>query len=176
MDGMQRKHRCGEPGGGQPEQDQDSPQQDRIGGVQEDVVEVVAEGLQLPERILDPETRIHEWVVLRGRTGLEPERIQAIEGAQRHVLGDVRIVVPDEARLGRGKIGGQRDPQQDECGGCPAQSQASPSPSPRCAAFADLRRCTARFFTRFRPARPGRRASSCASATASSRLATSPSR
>ena len=62
--GVQREGRRGEPRAGQPEAAQEPPEEQRGGGVEQDVDEVVAERVQPPEALLDPERREDERVVL----------------------------------------------------------------------------------------------------------------
>ena len=60
----------GENGGRQPgprhaQEHEQPPQQKHAHGVQENVVQVVAEWREPPQVILDPERRVRQWIVLR---------------------------------------------------------------------------------------------------------------
>src|SRR5207302_9830305 len=90
----------------------DQPDEDRVGGVQEHVDEVVAEGVETPEMVIQPEAREGERVVLRDGARFEPDAPEPVEAPQRRVGGDVGIVVPDEPGAEGGKV--RRDDEESE--------------------------------------------------------------
>ena len=73
---------------------------------------MVAEGLDSPEVMVEPEAREGERVVLGDGAGLEPDAPEPVERSQRRVGRDVRVVVPDEARAQGGKV--RRDDEERE--------------------------------------------------------------
>jgi hypothetical protein len=86
------------------------PEQEGVGGVKEDIVDVVTDGRIGPEVVFDPPGGLGEGVVLMKGVDVEPDLVEAFEGAEMSVLGDMEIVVPDE--LGA-KGGGEGDDDQE---------------------------------------------------------------
>ena len=109
---MDGEHRRREPRAGERQPPADHPDEDRVGAVQQHVDEVIAEGLDSPEVMLEPEAREGERVVLRDGAGLEPDAPEPVERPQRRVGRDVRVVVPDEARAQGWEVG--RDDEERE--------------------------------------------------------------
>ncbi len=76
--------------------------------MEEEVIEVIAEGVLAPEVVFEPESRVSEGIILGfGFEGFEPDFFQAGGGAELDVLLDVAVVVPDEAVFEDGIIGGE---------------------------------------------------------------------
>ena len=96
-DGMERERGRGEPRARERQPTQEAPEEERCARMEEDVDEVVAEGVEPPEELLDPERREDERVVLLVRVRVGPDRREPREAVERLVLGDVGRVVPDEA-------------------------------------------------------------------------------
>jgi hypothetical protein len=65
--------------------------------MEEDIDNVVAHGLEFPEMIFHPETRVGEGIILVKPSRLEPYLPEAAETSQSRICGDVGIVIPDEA-------------------------------------------------------------------------------
>jgi hypothetical protein len=81
-----------------------TPQHQYREGVTEDVDDVVAGRIELPELVLDPEGRVDQRVVLGGGPEIEPDPLQSVRGPQHGVLDDVFVVVPDESVVQDGPI------------------------------------------------------------------------
>jgi hypothetical protein len=112
-----------EDGGGQPrprdaKSTEDEPQKNGTGRVQQHVDGVVAEGVEPPEVVLDPEGGEDQRIVLRRGTRLGPDLLQAGGRAEQAVLGHIRVVIPDEPGAQGRNVGYDR--HQDD--------QASPEP------------------------------------------------
>src|ERR1041384_1476716 len=56
--------------------------------------EVIAQRVQTPQMVLNPETGMNQRVVLRSRGELKPDSPQPMEITQRGILCDIGIVVP----------------------------------------------------------------------------------
>ena len=104
---MHGEDRRRQPRSGKLEERQDAPQEHDPEGVQKDVDDVVADRLELPELVLDPEGRVDHRVVLGCRAEIEPDPLQPLHRAQRGILDDVIVVVPDESVVQDGPIGHQ---------------------------------------------------------------------
>ena len=109
--GEQRRR---EPGAWDAQPPQREPGEQRHRGVQQHVGRVVAGRRELPQPVLEPERGVDQRVVLRDRARLGPDARQTLARAQRGVLGDVLVVVPDPAGAERRHVGGERQEQQAE--------------------------------------------------------------
>ena len=114
---MDREHGCREPCSGQCQAPADHPDEDCVEAVQEHIDEMVGEGLDPPEVMVEPEAREGERVVLRHGAGFEPDAPEPIERPQRRVGRDVRVVVPDEAGVERGKVRRHDEEPEGQRGG-----------------------------------------------------------
>ena len=54
--------------------------------------------------ILEPEGRMNEGVVLGNGADLEPDSVETVQIAQRGVLGNIIVIVPNKAATQRGKV------------------------------------------------------------------------
>jgi hypothetical protein len=103
-DGLDAQGVQGEQGGGEPrarqaEADEEPPQEQGRARMEEDVDEVIAERLQGPEVLLDPERGEDHRVVLLVGLRLGPDEPQPFNPVESPVLREVGVVVPDEAGL-----------------------------------------------------------------------------
>src|SRR6185437_6239362 len=93
----------------------DSPEEEGVKYVEEEIDRVIPEGAGFPKVVFDPECGVNERIVLRRRGGFEPDVAQASGRAERLVFGDVLVIVPDVGRSERGEVGG--DGREDEARG-----------------------------------------------------------
>ncbi len=93
-----------------------APDEQRVDGLQEDVHQVVAEGLEAKEGVLEAKRAVDHRDVLGGCVHGEPDPPQPVGCRKQRVGGHVVVVVPDEARFQRGGVGGHghADQQQGE--------------------------------------------------------------
>ncbi len=113
-DGVQREGRGGKPGAGEGEAPEEPPEKQRTDPMEEDVDDVVSEGVEPPDSLLDPVGREDERVVLLVRPRVGPDPREAPGTVQRPVLGDVGRVVPDEPGCEDRQVGG--DDREEERG------------------------------------------------------------
>src|SRR5690606_21477173 len=102
----------GEGGAGDREALKEAGEEAGVGGVQEDVEEVVAERGIAPEFVFEPERGMEERVVLLGGADFEPDADEAAERLQVGA-GDVAGVVPDEAGGKGGPVGDERGEEEE---------------------------------------------------------------
>src|SRR5581483_10836552 len=77
---------------------------------------MIAGWMQSPEVIFQPEGGMNEGIVLRYRSGFEPDLPQPVQAAQGFVLDDVGVIVPNKTSGQRRQVReqgqrGQRQPQ-----------------------------------------------------------------
>ena len=72
--------------------------------MQHDIDDVVAQRMQAPQVIFDPERRMNKRIILRNGQWLEPHSPQSLGGPQRAVVRYVRVIVPDEFIANDGRI------------------------------------------------------------------------
>ena len=58
------------------------------------IIQMIPQGLESPEVILDPEAGIRQGVILLAGKGVGPDLPQPEERPQRRVLGDIDVVIP----------------------------------------------------------------------------------
>jgi hypothetical protein len=113
--GVHREHRRRQPRRRQSQHTQQTPQQHRVERVQQDVDQVVADGVLPPQPVLEPEGRRGQRVVLVAVLGpgdLRPDPAQARQRLHPAVVGHVHAVVDHEPRVQRRQVRHQR--QQDQ--------------------------------------------------------------
>ena len=91
---------------------EDEPEEGGVGGMEEDVEEVVAEGAKPPEAGLGPEEGGGERVVLAGRFVGVPDPEDRTLAPDVGVGPDPGVVVPDEPRPEDGEIGGEDEKEE----------------------------------------------------------------
>ena len=93
---VERKDRCGPPRPLDLQPPQHPPKQDRIQRMEQDVDEVIAERLQLPEVVFRPEAGKGQRIILEGGPWFGPDLSQAVDRSECLVLRDVVVIIPDE--------------------------------------------------------------------------------
>ncbi len=111
---MEREDRRGEPGAGDAQAAHDEPREERVGCVQQDVRDVVAQRRVAVDLMLEPEARERERVILRRRARFEPDAREAVRVVERRVVRDVVVVVPDEAGPVRRSVGDEREDDEHQ--------------------------------------------------------------
>src|SRR5580658_2575265 len=93
-----------EPREGEGQSPEQSPEENGGGGMEEEVFEVIAEGVVVPDAIVDPEGGEGEGIPLAGGAFGEPDVVEAVwlghDGG-----GGVVVVVPEELTGGGGEEG-----------------------------------------------------------------------
>ena len=92
---MQGEYRRREPGSGDRQTAQHEPQHHRRDRVKDDVGDVVARRIELPDTVFDPEGGEHHGVVLNRCSEVGPDPLQTVRAVQERILGDVARIVPD---------------------------------------------------------------------------------
>jgi hypothetical protein len=98
-----------EPGHPQAEPGEQSPDEQGVEDVEREGDDVVAGGGGAEEMPLDPEEGLLDRVVFDEAAGREPDLEQAAEVAQKRLVGDVPVVVPEPGAV----EGGEVDPEGD---------------------------------------------------------------
>jgi len=116
----------GEEGGRQPgsrhwQSLQDHPHQGGVEAVQQNVHEMIAQRVQSPELMLQPERGINQRKILRLGVGGKPDFMQTVGIRQHWIIGDVFVIIPDVAAPQGGQISCQRryDEQPGQGNGMP---------------------------------------------------------
>src|SRR5262249_20937489 len=78
-------------------------------GVKQDIDGVVAGGIEAPESMLESERGEGERIVLRGGPQVEPDARETPRLGDRPVVGDVGIIIPNEAIPQGGHVGHERE-------------------------------------------------------------------
>ena len=73
--------------------------------MQQNIDPVITGWVELPQRVLEAEGGVREGKILRRRVGGKPDAPQAVGCGEQRIVGDVLIVVPNEAGPPRGLIG-----------------------------------------------------------------------
>ena len=109
---MQAEDGGGEQRAGDPQIGEQPEDQQTVEGMQQDVGQVKAEGVQAPQVIFNPERRMHQRVVWRQRRKRIPDLPKPFEAEQCFVSGDVEIVVPNKSAPQRREVCQQRQQHQ----------------------------------------------------------------
>src|SRR5581483_450576 len=75
--------------------------------MQTNVHRVITGGSQSPEMVFQPETGMHQRIILGRGVYLGPDMPQPVQVAKGGVLGHIGVVVPNKSALERGEIGEQ---------------------------------------------------------------------
>src|SRR5262245_30411660 len=113
---MNREDRSREPRAPHTEAEaaEDRPEQENRPGVQEQVRQMVWPRAIAEDRVLGPEARVGEGVVLLIGEGVGPDPEQSMKRAERLVRRDVPVVVPDESVPERRQVDHDRQEQKAE--------------------------------------------------------------
>ena len=111
---MQCPQRRAEPGARHVQCEQQAPEQDRAQRVAGERDDMVAEGLQSPERVLQPEIRQDEREIIRGRG--RPDLLQAELPDNRGIRRDVHLIVPKKLPDERALINKHQQQRQHGAG------------------------------------------------------------
>src|SRR6266478_5178084 len=82
--------------------------------MKENVNPVIAGRIQSPKGMLDAEARISKREVLRRRIEGEPNPAYTIWCSQQFIIGDVGIIVPEEAATPRRPVNQDRDGREQQ--------------------------------------------------------------
>jgi hypothetical protein len=131
---MEGEDRCGKIRSrhGKPAQRQGRQQGDEA--MQPEIDQVIATRIICPESVLQPESAVHQRVMLLGRSQVEPDPPQPLQRAQLGT-GDVGLVVPDQPAVPDGSI--DEEDHGDQRGG--EQQFAHPERSRRTRRRCELR-------------------------------------
>ena len=122
---MQREDASGQPRAAHMQQSKNLPDEQRIADVQRQVHELVAQRVELPDRILDAKARVDQRKILRARRKWrKPYLAKSVRRTQQRICGDVIIIVPDEPAAQRRQIGADRH-HQDRQGAAGQQNSAA---------------------------------------------------
>ena len=109
LDRMKRKDAGGQPGAAYAELLKNFPDQKRVADMQRKVHQLVAQGVEVPQRILEAKRGVNEWKILRRRAERrQPDLPQSIARAQQRICRHVVVVIPDIAAFERWQIGNRR--------------------------------------------------------------------
>jgi len=106
---------------------QDSPNQDCVDGMQQDVNEVVTEWFQPPEHPLNAERAVNQREMLRLGVRGKPDLPPAIGGREQGVFRHILVVLPDKTGPQSGQVGQQYQSQEQDG----RQGGAARPPRPR---------------------------------------------
>lgn len=73
---------------------------------------MIAQHSIAPQPVLHPKRAVQHWIILLGRTQIEPDTPQAVEGLQLR-LGHMRVVVPEQAAV-QGRPVGNHGHQEEQ--------------------------------------------------------------
>ena len=107
-----------EPSAGHGQELHQSPQQQAIDNVQKHVDDVIAERIQAPKLVFQPEARVDNRPVVAFAPDVsrrEPDLLQAGNASNGVLLGEDRVV-PDEAAEDRGEVARYDESREDQCG------------------------------------------------------------
>ncbi len=103
---MDREHQGREPWIRNLQTQEDQPDQDAAGHMDQHVHDVIAERIEPPELVLDPVGRKREWPVVDPLRRRQPDLVEPVLFEDR-IVEKVRIVVPDEITLEGRSVDGE---------------------------------------------------------------------